>query len=77
MLLRLRRQRLAPVDVLSPELVLVSPPEEAARARELLPQFVFPVRVAQPAPTRNAAMVFEAACFAGTIGPLLLAALAR
>jgi hypothetical protein len=65
-------------DVLSPELVLVSSPEEAARARELLPEFVFPVRrPVVTAPSRGAAAIFDAACITGTLGPLLLAVFTR
>jgi hypothetical protein len=66
----------AAADVLSPELVLVSSPDEAARARELLPDFVLPVRrIALP--SRTAAAIFDAVCATGTLGPLLLALLTR
>jgi hypothetical protein len=65
-------------DVLSPELVLVSSPEEAARARELLPEFPLPVRSrVLPAPSRAAAAIFDTVCITGTLGPLLLALIAR
>jgi hypothetical protein len=68
----------AAADVLSPELVLVSSPEEAARARELLPEFVFPVRTRVVSkPSRAAAAIFDGVCLAGTLGPLLLAVFAR
>jgi len=65
------------VDVLSPELVLVSPPEIAAEAR---------LRVPDPRPgsyvpsvtlTRRAVAVFYACCIAGTLGPLVLASVLR
>jgi hypothetical protein len=64
-------------DVLSPELVLVSSPEEAARARELLPVFAFPRTVREATPSRTARAVFEGVCVAATLGPLLLAVLSR
>ena len=68
----------AAADVLSPELVLVSSPEEAARARELLPEFGFPVRPrVVSTPSRAAAAIFDGVCLAGTLGPLLLAVFAR
>jgi hypothetical protein len=68
----------AAADVLSPELVLVSSPEEAARARELIPEFVFPVRTRVVSrPSRHAAAIFDAVCVTGTLGPLLLAVFAR
>ena len=69
----------AAADVLSPELVLVSPPEVAARARRLLPdpvRAVTPTSAPEPAPLSGFAL-FYAACIAGTIGPLLLALVAR
>lgn len=76
--------------VLSPELVLVSPPEEAARARQLLwdtvpPAAAAPKRAvaialsgssASGASLRGAAL-FDAICVAGTLGPLLLAVFSR
>jgi hypothetical protein len=70
----------AAADVLSPELVLVLPPEEAARARELLWQA--PVVAATPrrtptTPSLRGAAAFDVMCIAGTLGPLLLAVLAR
>jgi hypothetical protein len=67
-------------DVLSPELVLVLPPEEAARARELLPEIVFSGALPRrpiAAPSRAGAAFFDAMCVAGTLGPLLLAVFAR
>jgi hypothetical protein len=69
-------------DVLSPELVLVSSPEEAARARQLLWETVPPAAVAAPkrvatATSRGGAALFDAACVAGTLGPLLLAVFSR
>lgn len=65
------------MDVLSPELVLVSPPEIAAEAR---------LHVPDPRPgsyipvlklTRRAIALFYACCIAGTLGPLVLAYAAR
>jgi hypothetical protein len=68
----------AAADVLSPELVLVSSPEEAARARDLLPELVSPVRtLVASTPSRGAAAIFDAVCVTGTLGPLLLAVFAR
>jgi hypothetical protein len=76
-----RRALAAAADVLSPELVLVSSSEEAARARELLPEIAFPVSVRSrrvlPTPSRAAGLVFDAICLTGTLGPLLLAVFAR
>jgi len=67
----------AALGVLSPELVLVSPPEIAAEARRLVPD-PLPFTYAQPVtPSRQAVAVFYATCLAGTIGPLLLAYAAR
>jgi hypothetical protein len=66
---------------LSPELVLVSPPELAAMARRLLPQspFVQPVPLrAESSPGLGLGFVaFVAVCLLATAGPLLLAILAR
>jgi hypothetical protein len=75
----------AAADVLSPELVLVSSPEEAARARQLLWETVPPAAAAAAAApkhvvtiaTRRGAALFDAVCVAGTLGPLLLAVFAR
>jgi hypothetical protein len=65
----------------SPELVLVSPPELAALARQLLPQspFVLPVPLqAERSPSLGLGFVaFAAVCLVATVGPLLLAILAR
>jgi hypothetical protein len=62
------------VDVLSPELVLISPPEEAAEARRLAPAPRI-VSYATPwnPPTRRALALFYVTCLAGTLGPLALA----
>jgi hypothetical protein len=67
----------AALDVLSPELVLVSPPEFAAEARQLVPD-PLPVKyVPALVVSRRAVAVFYACCLAGTVGPLLLAYAAR
>jgi hypothetical protein len=65
------------LDVLSPELVLVSPPELAAEARALVPEPMVMSYVARGIVSRRAIAVFYACCLAGTIGPLLLAYAAR
>jgi len=67
----------AVADVVSPELVLVSPPEDAARARRLLPDPVRAVPSSDSAAARHGSALFYAACVAGTLGPLLLAVVAR
>jgi hypothetical protein len=82
-----RRAVSAAADVLSPELVLVSSPEEAARARQLLWETIIPAAAPKPvlriAPSaasgtsRRGAALFDAVCVAGTLGPLLLAVFAR
>jgi hypothetical protein len=61
------------VDVLSPELVLVSPPEIAAEARLHVPDPPRPSYVPRVTLTRRALAVFYACCIAGTVGPLVLA----
>jgi hypothetical protein len=63
--------------VLSPELILVSPPEVAAEARRALPA---PMPLTYKAPERisqRAIAVFYVSALAGTLGPLALAYLAR
>ena len=70
----------AAAEVLSPELVLVSSPEEAARARQLLWETASPVAVPKrrvALASRRGAAVFDAICVAGTLGPLLLAVFSR
>jgi len=68
----------AAAEVLSPELVLVSSPEVAARARLLLPDPVRPAAVAPAAPVRSGGVaIFYAVCLAGTVGPFALALVAR
>ena len=68
----------AAADIISPELVLVSPPEVAARARRLLPGPMRPPTPAEPAVvlSRKSFAAFYTVCVAGTLGPLLLAAIA-
>ena len=63
--------------VISPELVLVSSPEDAALARALLPDFVFPVARPEPMPSRSATALFALFCVAATVGPLVLAVFTR
>jgi hypothetical protein len=63
--------------VVSPELVLVSSPEDAAVARAMLPDFVFAVRRPEPAPSRSAVALFALFCATATVGPLLLAVVTR
>ena len=65
------------IDVLSPELVLVSPPEVAAEARRVVPD-PLPLTYVRPwSPSRRAILTFYAVCLAGTLGPLVLAYAAR
>ena len=63
----------AALDVLSPELVLISPPEVAAEARRLVPEPRPGSYVRPSKPTRQAIALFYATCLAGTLGPLALA----
>jgi hypothetical protein len=65
------------LDVISPELVLVSPPELAAEARLHVPEPLPLSYVPQLKLTRRAIATFYACCIAGTLGPLLLAYAAR
>jgi hypothetical protein len=65
------------VEVLSPELVLVSPPELAAEARLHVPEPMPLSSVPRLTLTRRAVAVFYACCIAGTLGPLVLAYVAR
>jgi hypothetical protein len=68
-------------EPLSPELVLVSPPELAARARLLWPDrpFVQPRPCVSSVSTRLGLgfAAFVAVCITATAGPFLLAVLAR
>jgi hypothetical protein len=72
---------LAASDPVSPELVLVSPPEAARIARLLLPerpQPAVPVPRAEPAGPRPIELVVAyLICFAATIGPMAAFLLAR
>jgi hypothetical protein len=61
------------VDVLSPELVLVSSPEIAAEARRLVPDPMPVSYVPRDTVTRTAIALFYLTCLAGTLGPLALA----
>ena len=65
------------MDVLSPELVLVSPPEIAAEARLHVHEPPRASYVPRVTLTRRALAVFYACCIAGTLGPLVLAYAAR
>ena len=67
----------AALDILSPELVLVSPPEVVAEARRALPDPPWLREVHPDGPSRAAFAVCYAGVLAGTIGPLLLAYAAR
>jgi hypothetical protein len=62
---------------LSPELVLVSPPEVAAEARLHVPDPRPGSYVPQATLTRRAIAVFYACCIAGTLGPVVLAYASR
>jgi hypothetical protein len=63
----------AALEVLSPELVLVSPPDVAAEARRHVPDPVPGTYVRPVTPSSRAIALFYATCLAGTIGPLVLA----
>jgi hypothetical protein len=65
------------VDVISPELVLVSPPEIAAEARLHVPDPLPLSYVPRLTLSRRAIAMFYACCIAGTLGPLALAYAAR
>ena len=64
-------------EPLSPELVLVAPPDLAAAARRLLPEtpFVLPVSGAAELSTPYGLgfLAFVAVCLAATLGPFALA----
>jgi hypothetical protein len=63
--------------VLSPELVLVSPPEIAAEARRQVSDPLPGSYVPRVTLSRRAVAVFYACCIAGTLGPVVLAYLTR
>jgi hypothetical protein len=65
------------VDLVSPELVLVSPPEIAAEARLHVPEPLPGSYVPRVTLSRRAIAMFYACCIAGTLGPLVLAFFAR
>jgi hypothetical protein len=67
----------AALDTLSPELVLVSPPEVAAAARLLVPDPLPGSYVRPLTPSRRDFALFYATCLVGTIGPLVLAYVTR
>ena len=68
-------------EPLSPELVLVAPPELAAAARRLLPEtpFVLPVPYAAELATGSGLgfLIFVAVCVLTTVGPFALALVAQ
>ena len=64
-------------DVLSPELVLVSPPEVAAAARQFMPEPMALTYVRPWTMSRRAIALFYVSSLTGTIGPLALAYAAR
>jgi hypothetical protein len=68
-------------EPLSPELVLVLPPEAAAIARRLLPRYPFVLPTSPAAVPRvglgRGFVVFVATCIVATVGPFLLALLTR
>ena len=72
-----RRETLAAVEPISPELVLVSPPESAAQARSLLPEpsFVHLFSPTERVSTRLGLgfLAFLAVCLGSTVGPIVLA----
>jgi len=65
------------VDVVSPELVLVSPPEIAAEARLHVPEPHLGSYVPRVTLSRRALAMLYGCCIAGTLGPLVLAYAAR
>jgi hypothetical protein len=67
----------AALDTLSPELVLVSPPEVAAAARRLVPDPLPGSYVRPLIPSRRDFALFYLTCLVGTIGPLVLACATR
>ena len=58
------------MEQLSPELVLVSPPEDAAAARTLVETPWYPLRYERRRPSRLSLALFYAACVVITVLPV-------